>query len=88
MKKKCHEIDEIIAPFLDINDKVQNRPILIEYDKFLETLMNNLHNCIMSHQRAHKKTTNILLRDMRKRMSELQSTNLNTESNFITSKSI
>ena len=82
IEKKCHEIDEIIAPFLDINDKVQNRPILIEYDKFLETLMNNLHNCIMSHQRAHKKTTNILLRDMRKRMSELQSTNLNTESNL------
>ena len=82
IEKKCHEIDEIIAPFLDINDKVQNRPILIKYDKFLETLMNNLHNCIMSHQRAHKKTTNILLRDMRNRMSELQSTNLNTESNL------
>ena len=80
IEKKCIEIDEIIAPFLDIGDIVQNRPILIEYDKFLETLMNNLHNCIMSHQRAHKKITNILLRDIRNRMSELQNMNLKTES--------
>ena len=42
--------------------------------------MNNLHNCIMSHQHAHKKVTNILLKDMRNRMSELQNMNLNTES--------
>ena len=54
-KNKCHEIDEVISPFLDIGDIVQNRPILIEYDKFLKTLMNNLHNCTMAHQRAHKK---------------------------------
>ena len=80
IEKKCIEIDKIIAPFLDIGDIVQNRPILIEYDKFLETLMNNLLNCIMSHQRAHKKITNILLRDIRNRMSELQNMNLNTES--------
>ena len=80
--KKCHEIDELIAPFLDIGDIIHNRPILIEYDKFLETLMNNLHICIMSHQRAHKKTTNLLLRDMRKRISELQNMNLDTHSNF------
>ena len=79
IEKKCHEIDEIIAPFLDISDIVRNRPIIIEYDKFLETLMNNLHNCIMSHQRAHKKVTNILLKDMRNRMSELQKMNLDTE---------
>ena len=72
--KKSHEIDGIIAPFLDISDIVRNRPIIIEYDKFLETLMNNLHNCIMSHQRAHKKVTNILYR-----MSELQKMNLKTE---------
>ena len=44
--------------------------------------MSNLHNCIMSHQRAHKKVTNILLKDMRNRMSELQSMNLNTQSNL------
>jgi len=55
IEKKCHEIDEIIAPFPDIGEIIQNRPILIEYVKFLETLMNNLHNCIMSHQRAHNK---------------------------------
>jgi len=54
IEKKCHEIDEIISPFLDIRDIIRDRPIIIEYDKFLETLMNNLHNCIMSHQRAHK----------------------------------
>ena len=48
IEKKCHEIDEIIAPFLDLSDIVRNRPIIIEYDKFLETLMNNLHNCIMT----------------------------------------
>ena len=71
IEKKCHEIDEIIAPFLDINDIVRNRPIIIEYDKFLETLMNKLHNCIMSHQRSHKKVTNILLKDMRNRLTEL-----------------
>ena len=82
IEKKCHEIDKIIAPFLDISDIVQNRPILIEYDKFLEILMNNLHNCIMSHQCAHKKTTNILLKDMRNRMSELQRMNLSTQSNL------
>ena len=45
IEKKCHEIDEIIAPFLDIGDIIHNRAILIEYDKFLETLKNNLHNC-------------------------------------------
>ena len=44
--------------------------------------MNNLHKCIMSHQRAHKKVTNILLKDMRNRMAELQSMNLNTKSNL------
>ena len=44
--------------------------------------MNNLHNCIMSHQPAHKKVTNILLKDMRNRMAELQSMNLNTKSNL------
>ena len=44
--------------------------------------MNNLHICIMSHQRAHNKTTNLLLRDMRKRVSELQNMNLDTHSNF------
>ena len=81
IEKKCIEIDEIIAPFLDIGDIVQNRPILIEYDKFLETLMNNLHNCIMSHS-VHIKVTNILLKDMRNRMSELQSMNLNTQFNL------
>ena len=81
IEKKCHEIDEIIAPFLDIGDIVQNRPTLVEYDKFLETLMNNLHNCIMSHS-VHIKVTNILLKDMRNRMSELQSMHLNTQSNL------
>ncbi len=35
IEKKCHEIDEIIAPFLDISDMVRNRPIIIQYDKFL-----------------------------------------------------
>ena len=48
IEKKCHEIDKIIAPFLDIGDIVRNRPIVIEYDKFLGTLMNNLHNCIVA----------------------------------------
>jgi len=32
IEKKCQEIDEIIFPFLDIGDIVQNRPIIIEYD--------------------------------------------------------
>ena len=82
IEKKCHEIDEIIAPFLDISDMVRNRPIIIQYDKFLETLMNNLHNCIMSHQRAHKKTINSLLKDMRKRVSVLQNMNLDINSNL------
>ena len=44
--------------------------------------MNNLHNCIMSHQRAHKKVTKLLLKDMRKRASELQNMNLDTHSNL------
>ena len=44
--------------------------------------MNNLHNCIMSHQRAHKKVTNLLLKDMRNRVSELQNMNLDTHSNL------
>ena len=78
IETKCQEIDEIISPFLDISDIVQNRPILIEYDKFLETLMNNFHNCIMAHQRAHKKITNISLRDMRNKLSKLQRMNLNS----------
>ena len=82
IEKKCHEIDEIIAPFLDISDVIHNRPILIEYDKFLETIMNNLHICIMSHQRANKKVTNLLLKDMRKRASELQNINFDTHSNL------
>ena len=43
--------------------------------------MNNLHNCIMSHS-VHIKVTNILLKDMRNRMSELQSMNLNTQFNL------
>ena len=44
--------------------------------------MNNLHICIISHQPAHKKVTNLLLKDMRKRVSELQNMNLDTHSNL------
>ena len=36
----------------------------------------------MSHQRAHKKVTNLLLKDMRNRVSELQNMNLDTHSNL------
>ena len=80
--KKCQEIDELISPFLDIRDLVQNRPIIIDHDKFLETLMNNLHNCIMSHQRAHKKIINTLLKNMRDKLANLQRMNLSPASNL------
>jgi len=55
IKTKCQENDGIISPFLDIIEIIQNKPIMIEYNKFLETLMSNLHDCIISHQQAHKK---------------------------------
>ena len=80
IETKCQEIDRIISPFLDKSIIVQNRAITIEYDKFLETLMNNLLNCMMAHQ--HKEITNITLRDMRNRLSVLQLMNLTAVSNL------
>ena len=72
---KCSKIDELIGPFLDINDHITRRPLTIDHDKFLETLLNNLHNCILAHQRAHKKTMNLTLRDLRKRLDTIQRSN-------------
>ena len=59
----------------------QTRPITIEYDKFLETLLNNVHNALIIHQRAHKKIMNQTLNDLREKLVELQRRDLNIESN-------
>jgi len=80
IETKCKEIDDRLSPFLNINDILTRIQITIGYDKFLETLMNNLHNSIMTHQRAHKKIYNTTLRDLRKRLTELQGMNLNPSS--------
>ena len=81
IETKCNEIDVLISPFLNISNIIQTRPITIEYDKFLETLLNNLHNAIITHQRAHKRIVNNTLKDFREKLVKLQKRDLNIESN-------
>ena len=81
VEDKCKEIVALISPFLNISEIIQTRPITIEYDKFLETLLNNVHNALIIHQRAHKKIMNQTLNDLREKLVELQRRDLNIESN-------
>ena len=81
IETKCNEIDVLISPFLNISNIIQTRPITIEYDKFLETLLNNLHNAVITHQRAHKRIVNNTLKDFREKLVKLQKRDLNIESN-------
>ena len=78
---KCNEIDVIISPFLDISEIIQTRILTIDYDKFLETLLNNIHNVMISHQREHKKVINNTLKDSRNRLELLQRSELSIGSN-------
>ena len=81
VENKCNEIDDIIQPYLNISEIIQTRPITIEYDKFLETLLNNIHNVLITHQRAHKKIINQTINDSREKLVKLQRKDLNIETN-------
>ena len=72
VENKCNEIDDIIQPYLNISEIIHTRTITIEYDKFLETLLNNIHNVLITHQRAHKKIINQTINDSREKLVKLQ----------------
>ena len=81
VENKCNEIDNILLPYLNISELMQTRAITIEYDKFLETLLNNIHNVLITHQRAHKKIINTTINDSREKLDKLQRKDLNIETN-------